>query len=90
MDIEKIDKYLEEAGTDDNYADYNKNLVLREITIWFDSMKFAHDQLKQGNYDNALKTLDTQKRISGRLHTAVKNLKQDAEKGVTKKRKFQF
>ena len=87
MDL--TDKYLNEGN--DDYADHNKNLVLREMSIWFDSMKFAHDRLEQGDYDNALKSLDVQKRICGRLHTAVKNLKKDAEKGgITKKRSFSF
>ena len=94
--MKTMNQYLDRAMgelnvVNENYSDHNKQLVLREMGIWKGTMQFAAEQLAKGEYEIAMESLEQLKRIAGRLHTAVKNLKQDADKGVpAKKRSFRF
>jgi hypothetical protein len=51
--------------------------VAQEIKIWADSLKWASEQTNQGNYENAIKSLESVKKMSGRLITMVKKLQKD-------------
>lgn len=52
----------------------------QEIQIWADSLKWAAEQTNQGNYENAIKSLEQIKKMSGRLITMVKKLQKDLGK----------
>lgn len=69
MDL--VEKYTREAKkfTGSEYP------VSQEIKIWADSLAWAADQVKQGEFDNALKSLEQIKKVSGKLITMVKTLK---------------
>jgi len=89
--MDKVEKYIGEAR---QKWTGNENKVATEIEIWKDTMKFAAEQVRKAEFDNAIDALDKLNRVTGRLLTATKNLKKASEHymktGEIQKLKFKF
>ena len=78
-----LTKYLNESK---KWTGKEKS-VAQEIKIWSDSLKWASEQVIDAEFDNALKSLESVKKMSGKLITMVRNLKKESSSSPNKTKK---